>query len=632
MSNPADTPSSGKPVQPDANPLRATPSATIAVTPTGGETIAPPAQFRVLLMSFLAAGVGFLAGIVAYLLYNLIALLTNLVFYHRWSAHFMSPRDTHLGWWIIVMPVLGGLIVGVMAKYGTEKIKGHGIPEAMEAVLFNRSRIAPRVAILKPISAAIAIGTGGPFGAEGPIIQTGGALGSLVGQVMHTTAAERKVLLACGAAAGMSATFNTPIAGVIIAIELLLFEFKARSFIPLVIASTIATAVHMQLLGAGPMFAVAPVDFGVPKALPFYLLLGVICGFAAVIFSKSLYWVEDQFEKLPVDHLWWPAIGALGLGIIGYFVPRVLGVGYDTIGDILNANLGLKLLLIVMVAKAAALIISLGSGTSGGLLAPMFMSSAALGGAYAMLVDRLFPGAGLAPGAFALVAMGAVFGAASRATFAFIIFAFEITRDYNSVLPLMLVSVIADGIAMLFMPKASIMTEKLARRGLHIHQEYETDVLQQTCVSDTMDKEVSPLPSTMRVGELAERILRADPAVTRHQGMMIVNGGGKLAGIITRSDIVRAMEKDPAGSMTVLEAGTRDPVVTYPDELLAVASAKMLRRNVGRLPVVHPNDQHRVVGYLGRSGILAAQMRRLDEEYVREPGWIGRLRRARVAE
>jgi len=305
----------------------------------------------------------------------------------------------------------------------------------LSGVFFPTDVVPP---LLKPISAAIAIGTGGPFGAEGPIIQTGGAFGSLVGQIVHTTAAERKVLLACGAAAGMSATFNTPIAGVILAIELLLFEFKSRSFIPLVIASTLATAVHMRLLGAGPMFAVAAVDFGIPRALPFYLLLGVICGFAALILSKSLYWVEDQFEKLPADPLWWPAIGALGLGIIGYFVPRVLGVGYDTIGDILNANLALKLLMVVMIAKAVALVISLGSGTSGGLLAPMFMSSAALGGVYALLMNRLFPSAALAPGAFALVAMGAVFGAASRATFTFIIFAFEITRDYNSVLPLML--------------------------------------------------------------------------------------------------------------------------------------------------------------------------------------------------
>ena len=597
----------------------------MAVTPTGGENIVPAAQFRMALVSLLSAGVGLLAGIVAYALYKLIGLFTNLFFYHRWSPAFISAQHNHLGAWVIITPVIGGIIIGFMAKYGTDKIKGHGIPEAMEAVLVNRSRIQPRVAILKPISAAIAIGTGGPFGAEGPIIQTGGALGSLVGQFMHTTASERKVLLACGAAAGMSATFNTPIAGVILAIELLLFEFKSRSFIPLVIASTLATAVHMQLLGAGPMFTVAPLDFGIPKALPFYLLLGVICGLAAVAFSKSLYWVEDQFEKLPIDHLWWPAIGALGLGIIGYFVPRVLGVGYDTIADILNANLALKVLLVVMIAKAAALVISLGSGTSGGLLAPMFMSSAALGGAYAMAVDRFVPGAALAPGAFALVAMGAVFGAASRATFTFIIFAFEITRDYNSVLPLMLVSVIADGVAMLFMPKSSIMTEKLARRGLRIHSDYETDVLQQVSVSEVMDKDVAAVNGEMRVGELAEAIARHEPALTRHQGLLIVNGAGALQGIITRSDIVRALEADPAGGAAVLDCGTRDLVTTFPDELLHDAAAKMLRRNIGRLPVVQRDNPTRVVGYLGRQGIMAARLRRLDEEHVREPGWMSRF-------
>src|SRR5437588_5010243 len=415
-------------------------SSVVPVAPVFSE----PAQFRIVLMSFLAAAVGIVAGGVAFLLYNLIGLFTNIFFFHRVSFSFVSARLNQLGPWVIVMPVVGGLIVGLMAKYGSSKIKGHGIPEAMEAVLVNRSRIEPKVAILKPTSAAIAIGTGGPFGAEGPIIQTGGAIGSLVGQVLHTTAVERKVLLACGAAAGMSATFNTPIAGVILAIELLLFEFKSRSFIPLVIASTLATAVHMQLLGPGPMFQVGAMDFSNPRGLPFYLVLGLLCGLVAVAFSRLLYWVEDQFEKLPVDELWWPAIGALGLGIIGFFVPRVLGVGYDTISDILNGSLALKLLLVVMLAKAVALILSLGSGTSGGLLAPMFMSSAALGGVYALLMNRLFPSAALAPGAFALVAMGAVFGAASRATFTFIIFAFEITRDYNSVLPLMLVSVIAD--------------------------------------------------------------------------------------------------------------------------------------------------------------------------------------------
>jgi CIC family chloride channel protein len=610
------------------------PSRQKASPPSHNNSAGPHhASFRIVLVSFLSAGIGIVAGFVAYALYKLIGLVTNLFFFHRWSTDFTSVRFTHLGAWVIVIPVIGGLIVGLMAKYGTPKIKGHGIPEAMEAVLINRSRIAPRVAILKPLSAAIAIGTGGPFGAEGPIIQTGGAIGSLVGQFLHTTASERKVLLACGAAAGMSATFNTPIAGVILAIELLLFEFKSRSFIPLVIASTLATAVHMQLLGPGPMFHVAEMDFAIPRALPFYLALGLVCGLAATGFSKLLYWVEDQFEKLPVDEMWWPAIGALGLGVIGFFVPRVFGVGYDTIGDILNGQLAWKLLLIVMIAKAAALVISLGSGTSGGLLAPTFMWSAAMGGIFALVANKFFPAEHLSAGAFALVAMGAVFGAASRATFSFIIFAFEITRDYNSVLPLMLVSVIADGIAMLFMPNSSIMTEKLVRRGLRVHQDYEADALTQATVGDMMETELPVVDASAKVSAVAEGIARHDPALTRHQALLVVDSAGKLAGILTRGDILRALDKDPSGPMTAQEAGKTHLVVTYPDELISEAAAKMLRFDIGRLPVVDRADDRNIVGYLGRSGILAARLRRLHDEHVREPGWIkGFSRRAADAD
>lgn len=586
---------------------------------------APPAAFRMLLVSLLSAGIGMLAGIVAWLLYNLIALFTNLVFYHQFSFVFRSARNNHLGWWVIVMPVLGGLIVGIMAKFGTSKIRGHGIPEAMEAVLVSRSRIEPKVAILKPISAAIAIGTGGPFGAEGPIIQTGGALGSLIGQVMHTTAAERKVLLACGAAAGMAATFSTPIAAVILAIELLLFEFKSRSFIPLVIASTLATEVHRALMGNGPMFQLGAMDFAIPRALPAYIVLGVLCGFAAVAFSRFLYWVEDLFEELPLDPMWWPAIGALGLGIIGFFVPRVLGVGYDTITDILNSSLGLKLLILIMVFKSIALVVSLGSGTSGGLLAPMFMASAAMGGAYAIGLNHLFAGAHFMPGAFALVAMGAVFGAASRATFTFIIFAFEITQNYNSVLPLMLVCVIADGIGLLFM-KTSIMTEKLARRGLRIHTDYEADVLQQVSVEEVMSKDATAIPATMTIAEISDLISRRDPAVVCHQGVPIVDSNGDLAGIITRGDILRSVERDPTGRETVLQAGTRELAVAYPDQSVFEAAEIMLRFGVGRLPVVSRENRKRLVGYLGRSGILAGRLRRIEEETVREPGWRTRHR------
>jgi CIC family chloride channel protein len=343
----------------------------------------PTPGYRIGLISLLAAGIGILAGLIAFVLYDMIGLFTNLAFYHEFSFHFRSPEHSPLGAWIIVIPVVGGIIVGLMAKYGSEKIKGHGIPEAMEAVLQSRSRIQAKVAILKPLSAAIAIGTGGPFGAEGPIIQTGGAFGSIVGQLVATTAVERKVLLACGAGAGMAATFNTPIAGVILAIELLLFEFRGRSFIPLVIACVLATSMRAILLGQKSMFTMANVDFDVLHGLPYYILLGVVCGIAAIGYTKTLYWVEDQFDRLPISDLWHPAIGALGLGIIGYFVPRVLGVGYDTISDILNGHLALHVLMAIAVFKSVALMISLGSGTSGGLLAPMFMSSAAMGGAFA---------------------------------------------------------------------------------------------------------------------------------------------------------------------------------------------------------------------------------------------------------
>jgi CBS domain-containing protein len=372
------------------------------------------------------------------------------------------------------------------------------------------------------------------------------------------------------------------------------------------------------------MFSVGQMDFAIPDALPFYIVLGLVCGLGAVAFSKALYWVEDQFEKLPIHDMWWPAIGALGLGVIGFFVPRVLGVGYDTISEILNSKLTLQLLVVVMVFKALALLISLGSGTSGGLLAPMFMSSAAMGAAFAIGANALF-GTNFTPGAFALVAMGAVFGAASRATFTFIIFAFEITRDYNSVLPLMLVSVIADGVAMMFAP-TSIMTEKLARRGLRIHQDYEPDVLQQVSVSETMVTDAPTIPCGMPVGELAARIAKGDPVLRSHQGLLIVDEYGELAGVITRGDVLRALEHDPKGDISVLDAGTTAVVVTFPDELLYEAAAKMLRNGVGRLPVVSRANPKKIVGYLGRSGVMAARLRRLEEEHVLEPGWWARFR------
>jgi len=585
------------------------------------------AVYRLEIISLLAALVGILAGLIAYVLYDLIGLITNLAYYHEWSFHFRSPEHTQLGLWIIVTPVIGGIIIGFMAKYGSEKIKGHGIPEAMEAVLTSRSRIEAKVAILKPLSAAIAIGTGGPFGAEGPIIQTGGAFGSLVGQLISTTASERKVLLACGAGAGMAATFNTPVAGVILAIELLLFEFRPRSFIPLVIACTLATSVRAVLLGQRSMFSVANVNFDVLHGLPFYLILGVLSGFVAVGFTKLLYWVEDRFDDLPIDDLWHPAIGALGLGIIGYFVPRVLGVGYDTISDILNNNLALKLLILIAVFKTLALVISLGSGTSGGLLAPMFMSSAAMGGVFAMTVNLVFPSAHLSPGAYALVAMAAVFGSASRATFAFIVFAFEITHDYNAILPLMLASVIADMIALRYLP-SSIMTEKLARRGLRVPGEFEVGVMQLVRVGEVMRTDVNSIPPEMTVAELAARMGRGEPKYNLTQGLPIVGDGERLLGVVTQGDLLRALEDDSRGAITVLDAGSSKPIVAYADEFVHDAMLRMLENNIGRLPVVTREDPQKMVGYFNRVSVLDAWTRHVEEEGLREHGWIRKWKSA----
>ncbi|HEY4127210.1 MAG TPA: chloride channel protein [Gammaproteobacteria bacterium] len=588
---------------------------------------AGPDGLRLLLMSLFAGVIGLIAGLAAYALYGLIAICSNLVFFHRLSMVLPTITENPLGLWIIVVPALGGLVVGIMAKYGSSKIRGHGIPEAIEAIIINKSRIAPRVAILKPLSAAVAIGTGGPFGAEGPIIQTGGALGSLFGQVLHMTAAERKVLLGCGAAAGMAATFSTPIAGVIFAIELLLFEFRSRSFIPLVIATTMATTVHVVLIGPGPMFSVGAPHFDIARGLPWYLILGVLCGLMATVVSRALYWIEDQFEKLPFDQMWWPAIGAIGLGVIGYFVPRVLGVGYGTLSDILNNHLTLSLLLILLVFKTTALLISLGSGTSGGLLAPMFIGGAALGASYAIVVNHFLPGAHLDPAAYALTGMAAVFAAASRATFAFIIFAFEITRDYDAVLPLMLVCVIANAVAQLFL-KESIMTEKLVRRGLKVRLEYEVDVLHQVQVNEVMDKDPPVLDGAMHLGELTARLARHDPTVARHSAYPLIDAAGDLAGIITRGDILRALENDADPTTPLLNIGSRNLVVAYPDETLHDAAEKMLRRGIGRLPVVDSSRPNRLIGYLGRTPILDARQRRLTEESVVETGWLGRNTRS----
>lgn len=578
------------------------------------DTITQDSGTRLLYISLLAAAIGIGTGLIMYFLYHLIALVTNLVFYHRLSSLFVSEVDNRIGALAILMPVVGGILVGFMSKYGTSEIQGHGLPEALEAVISKESRISGKVALWKPLSAAIVIGTGGPFGAEGPIIQTGGAVGSFVGQMMKTTESERRILLACGSAAGLAATFGTPISGVIMAIEILLFEFRTRSFIPLVIATSLATTIRNVLMPSNVMFPVGSMRFGLPGALPYYIGLGVVCGLTAVFFIRTLYWTEDQFEKLHISPYVLPSIGALGVGVLGFFVPRVFGPGYDTIGAILENHFVLSFLLVILLFKFLALILSLGTRTSGGLLAPVFMIGAAVGGAFAMLVNNIFPGAGLSPGAFALVGMGAVFGASVRSTFAFIIFPLEITHNFNSVLPLMIVGVIASGVAYVLY-KNSVVTEKLARRGLLIPQDYEADIFKRVPVSEVMDTVVPTVKSDTKVRGLWEKIQRGDEEATRHKALPIVDENEQLVGIITHGDVRKAVEKGN-GDASVLDAGSKELVLAFAGEPLYEAVVRMLRHDIGRLPVVSRDNVHRVIGYLGRTQAISARLKKLAEDGV----------------
>ncbi|HWX22538.1 MAG TPA: chloride channel protein [Candidatus Binatia bacterium] len=568
---------------------------------------------RVLLLSAMAVVIGGISSLLAYGLMWLIAALTNLAFYHRFSTAPAMPQGHHLGLWVVLVPVAGALLVGLMARFGSEKIRGHGIPEALEAILLGRSRIEPKVALLKPLSAAISIGTGGPFGAEGPIIMTGGAFGSLFAQQFHLSAAERKALLVAGAAAGMSAVFATPVAAVLLAVELLLFEWKPRSFIPVAVASIVASVLRVPLLGAGPVFPVvahAPLS-GTELAVA--AGLGVLAGFGSGLLTMLVYACEDLFQRLPLHWMWWPAIGAVFIGLGGLAEPRVLGVGYDTIHSLLRGELIGSVVIGLLVAKALVWSIALGSGTSGGVLAPLLIMGGALGsfvGSYLPMGDA---------GLWALIGMAAMMGGTMRSPLTAMVFAVELTRDFNLFPALLIGSVAALGVTVLLM-RRSILTEKLARRGHHITREYSIDPFELARVREVMDTEVPIVSATMKLSELSDRIVQGDPGLNRRQGTVIVDEENQLIGIITRGDIVRALRRNQAAGMTVAEAGSTELAVAFPDEPLHAALTKMLNHNVGRLPVVERNNPTRVVGYLGRAALLSARMRIHEEENLRQRG------------
>lgn len=566
---------------------------------------------RVLVLCALAVPIGALGAVVAKVLLWLIALFTNIAFFHRFSAEPALLQGHHFGLWGVCVPVIGGLIIGLMARYGSDKIRGHGIPEALEAILLGRSLIQPKVAVLKPISSAVSIGTGGPFGAEGPIIMTGGAFGSMFAQLFHLTAAERKTLLVAGAAAGMAAVFATPIAAVLLAVELMLFEWKPRSFVPVAVAAVVASVLRVPLLGAGPIFPV-PLHTALPgSALLIALLVGGCVGLASGLLTNLVYTCEDLFEKLPVHWMWWPAIGGVVVGLGGLLDSRVLGVGYETIHSLMRGDiLGLALISLLF-GKAIVWAVALGSGTSGGVLAPLLM----VGGALGALLGHFFHIGD--PGLWAAVGMAAMMGGTMRSPFTGTFFLLELTHDLHA-LPAFLVGSFAALCVTVLMLRRSILTEKLARRGQHVACEYSVDPFELMRVQDVMDEQPPLAPTDITIAQLAAQVSDESSPLSRRQATLLIDGEGHLAGIVTRGDLMKSLQRNPDGSGLALDIAQRDVVVTQRDETLESAIARMLARDIGRLPVVDASDPRKVIGYLGRADILAARLNRQEEERRRE--------------
>jgi H+/Cl- antiporter ClcA len=557
---------------------------------------------RVFKLIALAALIGVLAVFAADALLALIRFFTNLFFFQTLSLTARSPAGNTLGLWVIVLPVIGGLIVGLMARFGSEKIRGHGIPEAIEAILFGKSTLSPKVAVLKPLSSGIVIGSGGPFGAEGPIIMTGGSIGSLIGQYFHLTAAERKTLLVAGATAGMTAVFGTPVAAVLLAVELLLFELRPRSLLPVAIACAVAGFVRTLVLDAGPLFPVqtATADLSM---LGGCLIAGLLSGMLCSGLSFLLYRIEDLFGHLPLHWMWWPALGGLVIGLGGYLEPRALGIGFDVISDLLHNHILLSAALALLLVKALIWVVALGSGTSGGVLAPLLMLGAGLGA----VLGHILPGGHTA--LWPLVCMAATLAGVLGAPMTAVIFALGLSHDTNALLPVLLAVTVAYGFTIL-VAKRSIMTEKIARRGRHIHREYAVDPLESHDVAEVMTHQVQTLDATLTVAEVmashfgAGQVHRAFPVT--HQG--------RLLGVLDRN-----LLSGIPGESLVAEL-LRDTALHFalPGETCRLAASRLISQGIERLPVVADTQSLRLVGIISRSDILKTSLHFHDQEVHRE--------------
>lgn len=568
---------------------------------------------RLLFLCLIAAVIGGFSTIAAWALLNLIHFFTNLFFFQTLSFVEHSPATHQLGAWVIVVPVVGSLIVGLIARYGSEKIRGHGIPEAIEAILFGKSRMSARVAVLKPLASGIVIGSGGPFGAEGPIIMTGGAIGSLVAQHFSVSAAERKTLLVAGATAGMTAVFGTPVAAVLLAVELLLFEWRPRSLLPVILACAVAGFGRPLLMEAGPLFPLHTVSASLP-ALGVCLIAGLLSGVLSAVMSKALYWVEDLFSDLPIHWMWWPAIGAIAVGIGGWLEPRALGVGYDVIADLLNHRIVASAAFSLLVIKAIIWVIALGSGTSGGVLAPLLMLGAGLGTA----VSILFPGSD--PLLWPLVCMASVLAGVLGAPLTAAMFALGLTGDFNALLPLLLATGVSYGFTVVVM-RRSIMTEKISRRGLHIYREYSVDPQERVFVEEVMTSDVVSIPADLPLEAVESRYFGQ---AQLHRAFPVVDANGIVLGMLDRALLQETMAGPAHASLaTVFD---KPAAHALPTETCQAVARRMAVLHLERLPVVHDQDEHKLVGIISRSDLVKPTGISFLEEHVRER-LMGRRRR-----
>ena len=560
---------------------------------------------RLISISALCIAVAVAISLIAKFLVSLIYVVTNIAFYGTFSLKFHSPSDNHLGLWVILIPAIGGAVVGIMALYGSKAIRGHGIPEAMEQILVNQSKIKPAITFLKPISSAIAIGTGGPFGAEGPIIATGGALGSTLGQLFKITSNERKIILAAGATAGMAAIFGTPIAAVFLAIELLLFEFSPKAILPVALACITGAAGHHLLFESGPVFPMPNVATPSNIALAIYSLMGLIVGFLAMALTKTVYWIEDVFEKLPIHWMWWPAIGGLAVGAAGYFAPHTLGVGYDNITSLLTGNLPLYLVLNLCFLKFLSWAIALGSGTSGGTLAPLLTIGGAVGAIMGIVVNNIFPGAGISIPMAALIGMSSMFAGASRAYLTSITFALEASMQSHALLPL-LGACTASYLISFFLMENTIMTEKIARRGVFTPDSYEPDLLQKITVAQVMGENDVVISSENTISEVKEWL-------TDNKGhddhFITVGNDGTYAGILKLSDLYA---HDDEGSSLLRSVITPARTFLKNDDTLRMAVETMAKHDIDALPVISSKGS-KIIGILTYQDILTAYKHHIEE-------------------